>query len=256
MYFKNKRGQVTMYIIIALVIVGAAVLILLFRPQLEGIAGVDFDPSSYLKKCIEPEIKKNVKLLSEQGSYSNIEGFVLHNGEKYKYLCYSSEFYKTCVVQQPALKNNFEKELSILIKKNSEVCINNLKSEYEKRGYTFSIKNTDSSVEIIPEKIIIKLTSPFTISKDTSQTFENFNTEISSQIYEILFIAQSIIDFEATYGDSETSLYIQYYPDISIEKNALEDGTTLYKISNVVSGEQFKFASRSIAWPPGYGLEQ
>ena len=180
----------------------------------------------------------------------------MHNGEKYKHLCYSSEYYKTCVVQQPAIKNNFEKELSILIKKNSEVCINNLKLEYEKRGYTFSLKNTDSSVEIIPQKILVKLKNPFTISKDTSQTFENFNIEVSSQIYEILFIAQSIIDFEATYGDSETSLYIQYYPDISIEKNNLEDGTTLYKISNVISGEEFKFASRSLAWPPGYGLEK
>ena len=64
MYFKNKRGQVTIYIIIALVIVGAALLIVFFRPQLEGIAGVDFEPSSYLKKCMDPEIKKNIKLLS------------------------------------------------------------------------------------------------------------------------------------------------------------------------------------------------
>jgi hypothetical protein len=48
---------------------------------------------------------------------------------------------------------------------------------------------------------------------------------------------------------------MQYYPDLKIEKTKLSDGTTIYILSNVVSKDRFTFASRSLAWPPGYGLE-
>ena len=75
-------------------------------------------------------------------------------------------------------------------------------------------------------------------------------------MYELLFTAANIIDFESSLGDSATELYLQYYPDIKIYKNNLGDGSTIYKIENVISGESFTFASRSLAWPAGYGFDE
>ena len=75
-------------------------------------------------------------------------------------------------------------------------------------------------------------------------------------MYDLIMTSVSIIDYESTYGDSETTLYMQYYPDLKIEKTKLSDGTTIYVLTNVISKESFTFASRSLAWPPGYGIEE
>jgi hypothetical protein len=88
--------------------------------------------------------------------------------------------------------------------------------------------------------------------KEETQTFKDFEIDVQSEMYDLLFISHSIVDYEATYGDSETTLYLQYYPDLRIDKTKLSDGSKIYRVSNVVTGEYFVFASRSLSWPPGY----
>ena len=95
-----------------------------------------------------------------------------------------------------------------------------------------------------------------TVKKETTQKFQNFDIEFKSEMYDLLFIAQSIVEYEADLGGSATELYLQYYPDLKIKKTKLSDGTTIYKLNNVITKEEFNFASRSLAWPAGYGLEE
>tara|TARA_Y100000034_G_scaffold75151_1_gene90249 strand:+ start:1083 stop:1844 length:762 start_codon:yes stop_codon:yes gene_type:complete len=250
----NKRGQVAIFVIVAIVIVGLIVLGVMFYPEIQGVLGVELNPQSYLKGCVEPIVVEGVALLSKQGGYQNPEGFIVHDGEKVKYLCYTNADYETCVVQEPAVKDRFESELKAIVEPRAVECGRNLKAEYESRGYGVSAGNVDAEVSIVPDKIGIKFVAPMTITKDTSETFREFDVEIDSEMYELLYTAQSIVDFESEYGDSETTLYLQYYPELKIEKNKLGDGTTIYKLSNVITEEEFTFASRSLAWPPGYGV--
>ena len=91
-------------------------------------------------------------------------------------------------------------------------------------------------------------------SAETTRTFDKFDASIDSKIYDLLSIATSIIDYESTLGDSETTTYLSYYPDLRIDKIKLEDGVKIYKLTNVVTNEMFQFATRSLVWPPGYGL--
>lgn len=242
----------TIFIIVAIVIV-AAVLVVLLRPDIkEQIFGGEFNPGSYLKDCVEPKTRDYVKLLADQGGYSNPEGFILFNNTKVKYLCYTNEYYKTCIVQQPMIKEHFEMELSKLLIPETKKCVDALKEEYERKGYSVSSGNIDASVSVVPDKILINVQTPITVTKESSQTFKEFDLDIRSEMYDLLFIAHSIIDFEATYGDSETTLYLQYYPDLRIDKAKLSEGSKVYRVSNVVTKESFTFASRSISWPSGY----
>tara|TARA_Y100000310_G_C20683919_1_gene817742 strand:+ start:235 stop:999 length:765 start_codon:yes stop_codon:yes gene_type:complete len=251
----SKKGQVAIFVIIAIVIVASIVIIVLFFPNVADVFVGEFTPQSFLKSCVEEDLMENVGLLASQGGYKNPEGFIVHEGKKIKYLCYTSEYYKTCSVQQPMIKGHFEGELESLILPKANECARALKAEYEDRGFGVSSGEVKSDVEIVPGKIKIGFEAPMTITKDTTQTFRDFDVEIDSEIYDLLLTAQSIIDFESEFGDSETGLYLQYYPDLKIEKMKLSEGTTIYKISDVVSGDEFMFASRSLAWPPGYGLE-
>jgi hypothetical protein len=248
---KGKRGQVALFVIIALVIVGI-ILVLLLYPRGPGPTPQQtVSPASYLKQCLGPEVKPVLERLARQGGYDQPEGALEIDGEKVKYLCYTAEYYKTCVVQEPMIKEHIERELQTILGPKLSGCSKGLKSEYEKRGYSVALSDVASQVSIEPGQIVIAFKGPMTITKDSTQTFEGFSISIESEMYDLLMLASSIIDFETTYGDSETTVYLAYYPDLKMKKLKLSDGSKLYTLQNVMTNESFRFASRSLSWPPG-----
>lgn len=252
----KKKGQVAIFVIVAIVIVALILLFFLFRPEIERLFEGELTPLSYLTKCIEPDVKSSIELLSKQGGYKEPEGYITYQGEKIKYLCYTNNYYETCVVQQPMIKQQFENELNSMLKTKANQCTRNLIEEYKSRGYNVEAGKIDSDVSIISGKIIVTFNLPLTLTKEeTKRTFQKFNVEMNTDIYDLLFIASSIIEYEASLGDSASELYMQYYPDLRIEKIKLSDGAKIYKLSNI-KGDKFIFASRSLAWPAGYGLEE
>ncbi len=254
----NNKGQLAVFIIIALVIIGI-VLVIFFYPSARNIiSGQEINPEKYLKECVQGDIKKDVDGLAKYAGYREPEGFTLYDGNKVKYLCYVTGYYKTCVVQQPMIQAHFEQELNNMLREKTKACLGNLGEAYRSRGYSVSSGESSSNVEIIPGKIKVTFVVPMTISKagEDPRTYDKFEAEIDSQMYDLVSIAQSIVEFESTLGDSETVLYMQYYPDLRIEKIKLTEGTKIYKLENVITKEKFVFASRSLSWPPGYALQQ
>jgi hypothetical protein len=251
----EKRGQVAVFVIIAIVIVAAILLIYLFYPRIESLVGAEDSPNEYLMKCIEPSITDGVETLSKQGGYMNPEGYVLYQSEKIKYLCYTAQYYVPCYVQQPLLRAHFENELKTLIDSQTKTCVDELKSYYGDRGYVVTGGDSPSAdVAVNFKSIDVDVKLDMTIEKDSSRRFESIEFGYPSEMYALLMTATSIIDFESTYGDSETLDYVKYYPNLKIEKIKLGDGSTVYNLGDVRTGESFTFASRSLAWPGGLGL--
>ncbi len=251
----NKRGQVSLFVIGAIVLVGVIAALFLFPKTRSLISGQELDPNNYLRNCIGPSIQENMEMLSSQGGYSNPENFMLYQDNKVQYLCYTSEFYETCQVQQPMIKKHYEQELGNAVRPIARQCISDLKQEYEGRGYSVSSSPGELNLTFVPGKLIVEFLSPFTVTKESAQTFRKFGVEVPSEMYDLLLTATSIVEFESSLGDSETLLYIQYYPDLKIDKVKGDEGT-LYRLTNVVTKESFTFASRSLEWPPGYGNEE
>lgn len=253
----KKRGQVAIFVVVAVLIAVAGVLVYLFVPNARNVFSGEVVPSTFIRECVEEEVRAGVDMLSKQGGYSDPEGFILYKGMEVKYLCYTSQYYLPCKVQQPLIKRNFERELESLIEFKTDECVQKLRSEYEGRGFEVSgVEDSAANVEIIPGRIRIVVDAPMSVSNaEGTQSFRSFNVEMESEIYDLLLVATSIIDFESTYGDTETSLYYQYYPNLQIEKSKLGDGTTVYGVRDVTTDEKFYFASRSLAWPGGYGLD-
>jgi len=252
----NKRGQVAIFIIVAvLIVVGGILIYFLYPDAISDVIRGSESPNVFLKSEIEPSVRESIEILSKQGGYEDPEGYIMYQGNKVKYLCYTSRYYEPCRIQQPMIKNKFELEIERMIQDDVENAVENLVETYERRGYTVSsISKPKTDVEISLGKINVKIKAPMTFTKESTERFEEFDFEIESSLYELLMISQSIIDYEATYGDSETSLYIQYYPDLRIRKVKLGDGSTVYTVEDVITKEKFMFASRSLAWPAGYGL--
>jgi hypothetical protein len=251
----KKQGQIGVYVLIALGIVLVVFVIALY-PRLRGgnIEQVQ-DPTSFLTTCLEPSFRNTLNTLFAHGGYRTPQGFLVYQDEQIEYLCYTSENYKPCVVQQPLIKEHVEEELTAALQEPVRTCMQQLQEAYERQGYRASIgAGKGPALEVIPGKVLVTLDLPLTLTKEGTRTFRTFQLSYPSELYDLAYIVTSIIEFEATLGGSETTTYIQYYPDLKIKKLRLGDGSTLYDVEHVVSKEKFRFATRSLVFPPGYGF--
>ena len=252
----NKKGQVTIFIIIALVIVVLGILIYMFYPQIKAGLGLGpQNPTSFIQTCIEEEIKDGAEKLSLQGGSLSPEHYILYNSEKIEYLCYTGEYYKTCVVQQPMLKRHIESEIKNEIKEEVEACFNSMEESYRSQGYDVNLRKGETGIELLPKRIIATFNYSLILTKDESEKYGSFRVVLNNNLYELISIANSIIEWETTYGDSETTIYMNYYHDLKVEKKKQSDGTTIYILTDRNTENKFQFASRSVAWPPGYGTD-
>jgi len=251
---KSKCSQVTIFIIIAIVII--AVLAVLLIPRINIIAAPSEDANKYIGACAEKAVNDIKKTISLQGGGIEPENYVMYQGNKVEYLCYTNKYYQKCAMQRPLLKNYFEDSIASYAKTKVEGCIDKYKADMEKRGYSVETSDVNVGAEIAPKKIDVLISSPLTLTKESSKTFSSFSASVDSEIYDLIMISSSILNWEARYGDSDPVAYMAYYPDLKVEKMKNSDGTTIYTLTQRETKEKLMFASRSIAWPAGYGIKE
>ncbi len=227
----------------------------MFYPQIKAGLGLEEkNPQAFIQNCIEEKIKESVTNLSLQGGSLSPENYILYDNAKIEYLCYTNEYYKTCVVQQPMLKKHIESEIKNEIEEEVEMCFDSMKESFQKRGYDVNLKKGAEDVELLPGKVITTFNYSLTLTKGEVEQYDSFTIVLNNNIYELISIANSIIEWEAKYGDAETTTYMNYYHNLKVEKQKQSDGTTIYIITDRNTENKFQFASRSVAWPPGYGV--
>jgi uncharacterized protein YpmB len=246
----KKRGQVTIFIIIAVIVVALGILIYIFYPQIKSLTKAETkNPNAFIQACLEDKIEETVELISLQGGSVDPEHYFLYQDNKLEYLCYTNEDYKTCVVQQPMLKSHIESEIENEIQTEVEGCFTDLKESYEGRGYNVNIETGETIAELLPDNIVTTLTHELVLTKGDTEKYESFEIVLSNNLYELIGIANSIIDWEVKYGDVETSTYMSYYHGLKVEKWNQQDGSTVYILTDKNTKNKFQFASRSVAWP-------
>lgn len=251
----GKRGQVTIFIIIGIAIIAIGALIYAFYPQIQSLFGAESkNPAAFMQTCLEDEIEDTVEILSLQGGSINPEHFILYDNEEVEYLCYTNEYYLPCVMQQPMLKSHIESEIKKEISPVVDACFTDLKESYEDQGYDVNIEIGEIITELLPEKIITTLTHKLTLIKGNTERYETFRVVLNNNLYELIGIANSILSWETNYGDAAPSTYMDYYHDLKVEKKKQDDGTKIYVLTDKDTENKFQFASRSIVWPPGYGI--
>lgn len=251
-----KRGQVAIYIILALVIIVAGVLLYMFYPQINSVLRGQSSPNQAVRTCLEPTVQSYVTLLSGQGGYENPEGFATYKGNKVKYLCYQSQYYLPCKPQPPMpfIRLQFEQELARLLTEKAQACIEQVKEGYERDGYDVSSEPVKVKVDLVPHTMLISVNASMRLKRgDKTENVQSFFIDRRSEMYSLLMTAYSIVEYEVAYGNSEVTQYMAYYPNLKIEKDRLADDSKIYTVTDVTTDEKFRFASRSVAWPAGYG---
>jgi hypothetical protein len=247
----EKRGQITVFIIVGIVLVVTAVLIYAYRDNL-GSVFVEQSPVDQIRECMETPLEDGLNIISKQGGSLEPENYYKYNGNKIEYLCYTEEYYSPCIMQKPLLKQGVEGELERYVEPKFKSCFNSVKKSLEDKGYSVSNKEPELEINISLNSILISADLELTISKEITENLGTVKFSKDSHMYELVIISTSILNWEARYGDSEIMDYLVYYPDLMIDKKRLEHDSTVYIISNKKSGEEFMFASRSYAVPAGF----
>jgi hypothetical protein len=251
---KNKNGQVTIFIIIGIIIVAVSILIYQFYPGLKSTLGIEEStPQTYIQSCVEDKLTETVNLISLQGGSVAPENYNLYQNDKIEYLCYIDEFYFPCIVQQPMLKQHIESEIKNEIDTTVNECFDLLEESYVGKGYSVELKTGTKKIELLPQKVASTFNYTFTITKgEDIQKYNSFSVVLNNNLYELTAIANSIIEWEANYGEAETSIYMNYYPNLKVEKILRSSGNKVYILTDRETGNKFQFAIQGQIWPAGY----
>ena len=196
-----------------------------------------------------PKIQGKISTITSQGGSYAPQASYLSNGNKFEYLCYTGDYYKLCNVQVPFLRKSIEQELKDSIKSEVDFCFNSLKENYKDS----TLKKGDIKVELLPKRIVTTINNTFTYKQaDETKTQKNFKIILNNNIYELVAIAQNIVEWETNLGEAEPVNYMALYHDLKIEKKKQTDETKIYILTDKNIGNKFQFASRSLAFPPGF----
>jgi len=250
---RKNKGQVTIFIIIAILIVGAAVLFFFVIPRAEVTTEFDEkNPYAFIQVCLEDKIEDTIETISLQGGSLEPEHYIIHEGEAVEYLCYTNEYYRNCVMQQPLLKQHIESEIENEIKEDVISCFNALEESYKEKSYNVNIGPGITTVELLPKRVVASFDYVLTVSKAQTDRYDSFSVVLNNNLYELVGITNSILELEALYGEAETTLYMNYYHDLKVEQSKKSDRSTVYILTDINNGKKFLFALRSGVLPPGY----
>ena len=250
-----KQGQITIFVIIALLIVVAIALFFLFREGIiPGIGGFgEKNPRAALQSCIENKLQETNDLISKQGGYINPTLYKKFNDEKIAYLCYNQNYYLSCINQEPMLIQHLKDEIKDNVKGKVEECFNQFESNLERAGYEVDVVYRDFDVELVPKKVIIDIDADITAKRnEETSNDKNFIIIFPSRIYDLAVVAQEITSQEARFCNFEQTGYMLLYPQFNINKFRTGEGEIIYTVEDRKTQEKFKFAVRSCVIPPGF----
>lgn len=259
-FSKTKRAQVTIFIILGVIIVAIGALIYFLYPQIKSTFIKSNDPQSFIQTCLEDSVNQAIANISMQGGSINPQNYYSYYNPdmlqvyKVEYLCYTNQYYLNCTVQQPLLMSHVESEILKKIQPTVSSCFSSLQSNYQRQGYSVNLINGNTTVNILPGKVVVTLNNQLTLTKGNTQRFDQFNILINNNLYQLIMVAYNIINSEASYGDTNVRLFMFYYHDLIVQQTLQSDGTKIYILKNQNTGDIFQFATRSVVWPAGYGI--
>ena len=254
---RNKRSQITLFVIISILIVVALILLYTFviKPYID--ASRIGDPKVFIEKCTSDSIKNSEKeILDNNGYPENITNYILYSkekaSEKVPYLCTVSMFYIPCVNQEPMLMENIRKYIEENIREDVSSCFSNLESKLKRGGREITSGNLTINIEFETKAIKADIKKDLAISRrGKTETFSVFDTKINSPIYNLLYTENKIVYFESQFCAFDSVSWMRFNPDLNIKKFSASDQTKIYTLTDKDSEKKIKFAVKTCVLPAG-----
>ena len=210
----EKRGQVTVFAILGVIIAAIVVLFLFIRNQvyLGGANIEDLEKEfpqiqAHVEECLTISGEKYINLLGEQGGYltTNPGTFRQYKGIGINYLCYNIDEVPECsnrglrlVDIENSLKNGMIGDVNR--------CIDI--DQFDKFGLNVQRSEIKLDVDIGEDTVIITANLPVKINKgDVEANRNKFEAELNYPLGRLYNSAKDIVDSEAVYGNLDTLTY-------------------------------------------------
>ena len=248
-----KRSQVTLFIIIAIIIVAAIIgFFVFFKPSFKPAPQIE-SPEAYIESCMKDAAKDAIDILGMRGGDINPINYFNYQNKKVRYLCYTNLNYEKCTNQEPMLKQHIESEITSYVLPALKGCASSIKEAFEKRGY--AVKANTSSIlmetSIQPENVVIDAEFEFSASKgEENIKSDKFEAELKEPLYDLVVLAGEIVNQEVTWGNFNIDGYMMLYPKHKVERDKINE-IRIYTLTDRATQRQFRFAVRGYVLPAG-----
>lgn len=253
---KEVKGQVALFVVIAVVVVGSILLIIVLRSRspLPISSGSPSDPGSYIESCMQNQVEELMESVLPSSGFSNYQDSVNYKGTKVPYLCKNINFYEPCVNQQPLLINEVEKRLASQLTSNITSCLSTLEQELRDQNYEVTrMGTTDLTIELRKEVVVATLTTDLSISKgDVNSKFTIFTSRVRSPLYSLLTVVNEIVAQESRFCYFSNDGFTLLNSEFDIRKDVLPDATKVYGVEHRLTGKTMYAAIRGCAIPAGF----
>ena len=252
MKMKNKKGQITIFIILALILVVGFILVFLVMNPPETKIIDDKNPQAFIETCTKEAVEEAIEIISKSGGDINPRGFISYKDEDITYLCYASDVYFPCTNQRPLLIEHIENEITKHITPIVSDCFFSLKQKIEK---THAIETSGMEIKttLHTKSISVEINKKFKIIRNGESTDINtFRMRFVHPIYDLAKIAMEIVNQESKYCNFDELGYMIVYPKYDITKFITGEADIIYIIEDISTKNKFKFAVKSCELPPGF----
>ena len=205
-----KKGQVTIFIIISIFIVGAAAVFIFNNPLTLTEIPPNIEPfSNHFFSCLKDVSNDGVYFVASHGGYFNPpENSIIYFDEGFPYYYLESKEYIPSI-------NNIENELEEYISLNLENCLN--EEDFVESGFEINKKEYKFLVNINSKSINAKLISSLSVKKgeDTIILKDNENT----LDYNFIRFHKASIEIVESYSKKPGLVCLTCLNDISIRNN-------------------------------------
>jgi hypothetical protein len=248
----NKKGQMVIFVIIALGIVVGFLIYLALKLNTAGISPTFESPQQFIQKCVRDATLEAVNKMLPQGGFVNVTNYQKWDNINVEYLCQNLGNYRPCISQHPSFINDEKTEIEKYIKPRVENCFSELKAAREKQKETFDYGPMNLRVDLAHGKIIVNIERETKIKiRDESISVNNYDAFVDSPLYDLANVANDIATSQGKYCYFEYNGYMLLYPRWKINVNTMSDSTKIYEIKDIKSGNKMNIAIRSCGVPPG-----
>jgi len=246
----NKKSQVTIFIILALILVVGIVLIFVIREPAPELVLDEKNPQLFIESCTKDAVEEAVNILIKQGGDIEPKGSIMYQSKSVAYLCYNANYYNPCINQRPLLIKHVEDEIIDYIKPRILNCFKTLKASFENR-YEINMGDMNLKVDLKPNQVGIEIDRYFKMARgENVREFNNFKINLVHPLYELVEISNEITNQEAKFCFFNTDGFNANYPGFMVRKDMI-DNSKIYLVKERDSNQEFIFAIRGCVMPAG-----
>lgn len=188
-----KRGQVTIFVIIAIIIIAGVILFFMLRPEEQEFSVSETYPvKNFVEYCLASSLERVVFINALQGGYYKVpEDSLIYSDGNFYFESQIPYYLIESELKIPS-KENLERQVSLGIKGEFENCLDFSEFSYDIR-YSYEALEVDSVIHSSFVEVDLKL--PVVIeSKGSTVILENFNSKIDTNYLLLYSLAKELAE--------------------------------------------------------------